>query len=279
MKLNEECYECLQRLVRQAAEMATDDENLRDKAVERGLKTLDEHFSLGKVSIVVATRLHDIVKQITGNPDPYREMKDREITVARELYHEIEHRYGDGFHDLVKLAIVGNNLDFFKPLDDIKRDMRREVKFVIDDSARFEAKLRNANKVLYLADNAGEVFFDLPLVRWMRKSIHVTYVVKAAPVQNDITIEDIERMKLDVEVGDSVTTGTATPGIDFSQASDEFVHEYETADLIFAKGMGYYESLSEFPAEGKVFHCLVAKCGPVARSLDVPENSFVAMLR
>ena len=123
MKLSEECYECLQRLVRQAAEMATDDENLRDEAVKRGLNTLDEHFSLDKVSIVVATRLHDIVKATTGNPDPYREMKDREIAVARELYNEVAHKYGDGFHDLVKLAIVGNNLDFFKPLEDIKRDM------------------------------------------------------------------------------------------------------------------------------------------------------------
>ena len=113
----------------------------------------------------------------------------------------------------------------------------------------------------------------------MRKFARVTYVVKAAHVQNDITIEDIRRMGLEAEIGDMMTTGTATPGIDFAQASVQFIHEYESADLIFAKGMGYYESLSEFPAEGKVFHCLITKCRPVAQSLGVPENNFVAMLR
>jgi uncharacterized protein with ATP-grasp and redox domains len=43
--------------------------------------------------------------------------------------------------------------------------------------------------------------------------------------------------------------------------------------------MGYYESLSELPAEGKVFYCLRAKCQPVADALKVPLNSYVAMFR
>jgi uncharacterized protein with ATP-grasp and redox domains len=43
--------------------------------------------------------------------------------------------------------------------------------------------------------------------------------------------------------------------------------------------MGYWETLSELPARGKVFHLLKAKCGPVARSLGVPLNSYVALLR
>jgi uncharacterized protein with ATP-grasp and redox domains len=132
---------------------------------------------------------------------------------------------------------------------------------------------------LYLADNTGEVFFDLPLLQWMRRYTSVTYVVKALPVQNDLTLEEIRQAGLEDELNPVITTGTATPGIDFAQASEQFIEEYNTADLIFAKGMGYYESLSELPATGKVLHCLVAKCGPVAGSLDVPLNSYVAMLR
>ncbi len=75
-----------------------------------------------------------------------------------------------------------------------------------------------------------------------------------------------------------MTTGTATPGIDFSQASDDFKKAFESADFVFAKGMGYYETLEELPAEGRIFFCLKAKCGPVAASLKVPLNSYVAML-
>jgi len=43
--------------------------------------------------------------------------------------------------------------------------------------------------------------------------------------------------------------------------------------------MGNYESLSELPEEGKVFYCLMAKCRPVANSLGISLNSYVAMLR
>lgn len=279
MKLSKYCYECLRRLVAQAAELATDDKEVRSKAVAEGWKILENNFSCDEVSIVVATRIHDAIKQITGNPDPYYQMKQREIEIARELYHGMKSKYGGELKGLLKLAVLGNNLDFFRPFDVIKEDMRREVHFAIDDSEQFEAKLKNASKILYLADNAGEVFFDLPLVKWMRQFATVTYVVKALPVQNDITLEDVRRTGLENDLGDIMTTGTATPGIIFSLASDQFRREFELADLIFAKGMGYYEALSELPAAGKVFYCLKAKCQPVADSLKVPLNSFVAMLR
>ena len=113
----------------------------------------------------------------------------------------------------------------------------------------------------------------------MNRFSSTVYVVKAAPVQNDITVDDIYSAGLDTEFENIITTGTATPGIDFALASTEFKREFESADLIFAKGMGYYESLSELPAQGRFFHCLVAKCQPVADSLGVPLKSYVAMLR
>ncbi|PIW40244.1 MAG: hypothetical protein COW22_02815, partial [Chloroflexi bacterium CG15_BIG_FIL_POST_REV_8_21_14_020_46_15] len=74
-------------------------------------------------------------------------------------------------------------------------------------------------------------------------------------------------------------TGVASPGVILDWASEQFREEFEAADLVFAKGMGHYESLSELPGQGKVFYCLMAKCRPVANSLGVPLNSYVAMLR
>ncbi len=279
MKLARTCYDCLGKLACQAAELATDDDEVRARAVTEGMKVLEANFAYDEVSIVVATRIHDVIKQVTGNPDPYYRMKQQEIEVARELFNEIISKYGNGFEELLKLAVLGNTLDFFRPFAVIKRDMRRKVHFVIDDSIQLETKLKDAGKILYLADNAGEIFFDLPLITWMRRFTDVTYVVKAAPVQNDITLEEVKQAGLDSEIGDIITTGTATPGIVFSLASAQFKHEFELADLVFAKGMGYYEALSELPAKGRVFFALKAKCQPVADSLCVPLNSFVAMLR
>jgi len=278
MKASKYCYECLQKLACQAAELATNDEQSKIRATDGGLKILGDNFSLDSVSIVVATKIHDAVKSITGNTDPYRQMKDKDIAVARELSKQIKVEH-DSFRSCLKFAALGNTIDFFRPLDVIRQDMKGQVNFAIDDSERFEARLKHARRVLYLADNAGEVFFDLPLLTWMRRWASVAYVVKAAPVQDDVTLEDIRRVGLEAELGEIMNTGTATPGIDFSLASAEFKREFNSADLIFAKGMGYYESLSELPAEGRVFHCLRAKCQPVADSLGVPINSYVAMLR
>ena len=278
MKASKYCYECLQKLACQAAELATNDEQSKIRATDGGLKILGDNFSLDSVSIVVATKIHDAVKSITGNTDPYRQMKDKDIAVARELSKQIKVEH-DSFRSCLKFAALGNTIDFFRPLDVIRQDMKGQVNFAIDDSERFEARLKHARRVLYLADNAGEMFFDLPFLTWMRRWASVAYVVKAAPVQDDVTLEDIRRVGLEAELGEIMNTGTATPGIDFSLASAEFKREFNSADLIFAKGMGYYESLSELPAEGRVFHCLRAKCQPVADSLGVPINSYVAMLR
>jgi uncharacterized protein with ATP-grasp and redox domains len=281
LKLYPNCYQCLRKLASHAVLMATDDKLVREKAQEGSLKVLEDEFSYDKVSIVVATKIHNTIKEITKNPDPYRKMKDVELTTARELYSELREQFADNFKDLLKLSALGNTLDFFRSPEEVRKDMNSHthIEFTIDDSDRFETLFHNAQKVLYLADNTGEVFFDLPLLTWMRRYTNVLYVVKESPVQNDITIEEIKRAGLEDEIGSMITTGTATPGIDFAQASDRFIYEFYTANLIFAKGMGYWESLSELPAEGRVFHCLMAKCHPVADSLRVPLNSFVAMLR
>jgi len=279
MKLSEDCYECLRKLAYQAAGLATDDEQIKARAIGESLKILEAEFSDDKVSIVIATKIHDVIKRITQNPDPYREMKDKEIAIARKLADETRLEHESDFGDCLRLAALGNTIDFFRPLDVIKRDMKGEVSFAVDDSKQFEARLKDASRVLYLADNAGEVFFDLPPIRWMRQFVPVVYAVKASPVQNDVTLEDVRRARLELDLGEIITTGTATPGIDFSLASAQFKHEFAISDLIFAKGMGYYESLSELPAEGKIFYCLMAKCQPVADSLKLPLNSYVAMLQ
>jgi len=113
----------------------------------------------------------------------------------------------------------------------------------------------------------------------MKQFAQVIYVVKPSPVQDDLTLDNVRGSGLEGEFGKVISTGIASPGIVFSLASAQFKREFESADLIFAKGMGHYEALSELPPEGKFFYCLMAKCKPVADSLGVPINNYVAMLQ
>jgi uncharacterized protein with ATP-grasp and redox domains len=279
MKLAPDCYDCLRRLICQAADLGTDDASLKQSAIKEATKILDDEFSYSQVSIVIATRINKVVREMTRNPDPYRATKEREMTIARELYPEMRSRYKEGLRGCLKLAAAANVIDFFREPGSIKEDIRKPVSFALDDSEQLETRLKEAGKVLYLADNAGELYFDLPLVKWMRRFANVVYVVKPSPVQDDLTLEDVKRSGLEGEFGKVISTGIASPGVVFSLASAQFKREFESADLVFAKGMGHYEALSELTPEGKFFYCLKAKCKPVADSLGVPINSYAAMLQ
>ncbi len=279
MKITNECYDCLGRLVHQAADLATEDPAVKSKAIEEGLKLLEREFSLDKTSIAVATPLHQLIRSVTGNPDPYFKMKETEVAMSRILYQEWKTNAHNDLRSDIEIAVRGNCIDFFRDPDEIKKDFAQPVEFAIDDIDKLEAKLVESKNILYLADNTGEVFFDLNLVRRFGDFGNVTYVVKESPVQNDITLSDIGYFGFTGELPSVITTGTNTPGVIMEEASDEFKSEFEAADLVLAKGMGYWETLSELPAEEKVFHLLKAKCVPVARSLGVPLDSYVALLR
>ena len=279
MKATKECYPCLANLVRQAAELATEDYALRVKAIDQGLRLLGREFSIDKTSIAVATLLHRVVREVTGNADPYSRMKEAEVDMAKSLRRGWQTDHEGSLKNRIVLAVRGNNIDFFKDMKQIREGLRMPVEFAIDDTPQLERRLENAKAILYLADNAGEVFFDLPLVERLEDFAPVTYVVKDSPVQNDMTLDDLERFGLAEELSRVITTGTDTPGVDMAMASEEFKEEFEAADLVLAKGMGYWETLSELPPRGKVFYLLKAKCEPVADSLGVALNSYVALLR
>ncbi len=279
MKAIPECYSCLSRLLLQSAQVATLDEALRAKAIDVGMEALDRYFSTEGLTIDVATRLHRVVREVTNNPDPYRAMKDREIEHSRKLVAQVGAGVADSFKSYLSLSLAGNAIDFFRDLEQVKRDIESPIKYVVDDSAAFERKLKKAKSLMFLADNAGEVFFDLPLVKWLRQFVAVIYVVKESPVQNDATIDDLRRAGLDGDLGKVITTGLATPGVIFESASREFRREFGSADLVLAKGMGHWEGLTELPPMNKVLHCSMAKCSPVAASMGVLLNSFVAILR
>lgn len=278
MKAGPECPECLKHLALQTIELATSDPKLKLEAQAMADQILSR-FSLDLVPTELSNEFHRAIKRVTGNPDPYSEWKAREIETARQVYRSIQDTSLQDFRSCVELAALGNVLDFFVGEEHLKRVMKAKPRFSIDHVSLVERKLGTARRILYLADNAGEVFFDFPLVGELRKHAEVVYAVKAGPVQNDLTLEDLRRSGLSGEFGEVITIGTDSVGVDLREASREFQDEFEQADLVVAKGMGYYETLSELPPEGKVFYILRAKCGPVARSLGVDVDGYVAMLR
>ena len=82
--------------------------------------------------------------------------------------------------------------------------------------------------ILYLADNAGEQFFDRPLVASLRRrGWRVLYAVKAGPIQNDLTLEDLEASGLREALEPVVDTGARTVGLELHRVSPGFRELYD----------------------------------------------------
>lgn len=76
------------------------------------------------------------------------------------------------------------------------------------------------------------------------------------------------------QVAEVVSTGSSAPGVFLPRCSRTFRRVFSEADLVLAKGQGNYESLSD-DGGGKTFFLLRAKCGVMARDLDVEIGDFV----
>src|SRR3990172_6688115 len=304
MKTDSECPACIERLARQTVDMATTDIELRREALAEALDVMRRMLSPEKVPTEVAAEIQRVIKRVTGNRDPHRKWKDNEMKEAERLFKAVRPRYANDMRSLLMLSVLGNTPDFFKDIKTVEHEMLRPVTFTVDDLNKVAEFLEGARstllmsdpnmdnimcfvpavnlcvkKVMVLADNAGECFFDQPLVKELSQVMRVSYVVKSGPVQNDLTAEDLLLSGLYEKMGATVIPSADTAGTDMSLVSESFRSEFASADLVLAKGMGNWETLSELPPSGKVLHLLQAKCPPVARSLGVPLGSYVAMLR
>lgn len=276
MRAVAECYGCLDRLITTTAELASDDPTIRRKAAEAARVVLRTEFSADRIPTRIAAVVQRVVREVSGNADPFKKVKQRELGLASEVINEVAGYFDDSWEGLLSLAALGNTVDFFRELDTVAQEMRRPVEFVINQIPVFLERLGGTRFILFLADNAAECFFDLPLYRRLRREgAEVVYVAKEQPVQNDLTLSDLVDCGLKDAFGSVESTGTDSPGLDLEAASPRFKALYEKADLIVAKGMGYFETFSE-TKDDRVFHILRAKCRPVAAALGVPQGSFVA---
>lgn len=278
IRVVDECYHCLKGLITKTVSLGAYDEHVKEQALKEGLAILDRDFGKKMIPTQIAGEAQRIVRQRLNSRDPFLKVKRREMSAAADIIREVRTRYGSDIPSLIKLAALGNAVDFFKELDQVRHQMVYPVEFTINQTELFMDKLAKSRLVLFLADNAAELYFDLPLLGALQRKVETWYAVKQAPVQNDLTLDDIAWAGFAGRIENIITTGTDTPGLDLDLVPEQFKRLYDRADLVIAKGMGNYETLSEYD-DDRVFYIMMAKCDPVARSVGVPRDSFVATFK
>ncbi len=272
MKAKLDCIPCLFNQAFRTARAATDDRILIRKILNKvgeKIKDIDLNLTPPEASLPI----YKLVEEITGNEDPYKDIKKKHIKTALSLYPLMKKKVSaslDPLKEAVKIAIAGNAIDMGSTTEniDIKREFLRieEGEFLLKDLELFRKRIQEEDEILYLSDNAGETVFDRPLVELLEDmGKNVIYAVKEKPIINDATREDALLSGIHSTI---ISTGSSIAGTVLEDCSDEFLSIFHSAHLIIAKGQGNYETLSDVKAP--IFFLFKIKCRPISEDTGIP---------
>ncbi len=288
MKLRLDCVVCIVKLALKAARLATNDPRIHEEVLRRVMhRLIGIEWAGTPPQLVRAVRTAEIIEELTGVNDPYRDLKKASNDEALAIVDEIRSliaSHKDPLRAAVKIAIAGNIIDFAAvETYDLKKTIERVLKQkpAIDDYEKLREEVLNAETLLYFADNAGEIVFDKLLIEEMikfrgRPFKKITFVVKGGPIINDATIEDAFYVGLDKLLNiEFKKISSGKPGTGPERSSPEVLSWIRNHDLVISKGQGNYEDLSNM--EG-IYFLLMAKCPVVAEDLGVKVGDIIIKL-
>jgi len=271
-------------LTQQAAtQVAGQDTRFRTEAEAVAREILIDAERRGMTAPEEANRILREIKRRSGVSDPYAQFKAEEMAQANRVFSQLERYVGDDLRSRMSLAVLGNSLDFFMDPDEalshIPDQTQKGVSFFHNDVARLESFLsQDPGLVLYLTDNAGEIYFDQPLYEYIRDRVGRTVlVVKGGPSLNDVTRAELKVSSLENRFSEVADTGTDGVGIDWEHVSNEFLDLVDQAHLIVAKGMANFESMYPRDLPSPVFFLFKAKCRPIQDYLKASPESYWAL--
>ncbi len=280
MKTYVDCMPCFIKQALTTVRLATADEDLQQRVV-REILTEISAMDLTAPPPVMAAGMHRRIREATRRDDPYKDLKQHYNRFALAAYPRLKTLVETSEWPLetaVRLAIAGNIIDFGVNLgvNPVMVDDTVEQSLTVSlfgEISPFAEALSGAEKILYLADNAGEIVFDRLLIEEIGPE-RVTLAVRGSPVINDATMEDARFVGL-TDIVAVIDNGSDIPGTVPPVCSDSFVRTFEQADMIISKGQGNYETLSETVAGGDMFFLFQTKCGVAARDIGCGTGCFV----
>jgi uncharacterized protein with ATP-grasp and redox domains len=274
-----DCIPCFVRQALDAARLATDDEQIHEQVVRQVLE-LTAELDMSQSPPVIGQQIHRLIRNLVGQDDPYRKVKGRFNNLALKLYPELRKQIVSSNNRLetaIRLAIAGNIIDFGVNGSVNESDLNEAISesltadFDNMQLQSFQDAIEQAEEILYLVDNAGEIVFDRLLIEQIPVE-KVTVVVKGFPVINDATMEDAVVAGLP-RITEVIDNGSDGPGTILESCSQDFQRRFDKADLVIAKGQGNYETLSDVSKD--IFFILKAKCPVIARHLSCEIGSMI----
>lgn len=233
----------------------------------------------------IAHKMHQVLKDILQNPDPYNKQKiyfNQEMLKLEDDFSRLVESAASPLNTALKLAAAGNIIDF-GPGYDLSRD---NVLKIINETMEkdyseevflsLKSALKAANKLLYLGDNAGEIVFDKIFIRTIKEyypDLQIHFATRGKPVINDVTEEDAYMVGIDT-YAHIINNGTDIPGTILEHCSNSFVSIFNAADVIIAKGQGNFESLCGSGCNN-LYYIFLCKCNLFMERFGARQNDLI----
>jgi len=288
MKTYLECISCFFKQALEAGRMAGADDETQKKILDEVAKAIPD-IKLSSTPPEMGKTIHDVVKKMTGQEDPYKKLKEKANEQTLKIYPELRKKIESAENKLlmaVELAIAGNIIDYgTKNSLDVEKELtkilQREQSVIEDekesifDFKSFKEAVNNAESILYIGDNVGETVFDCILTEQIKKidtAKEIIYAVREKPIINDALKEDAIKAGID-NFAEIISSGSEVPGTIIPLCSKPFIDIFKKADLVISKGQGNYETLSD--EKRPIFFLFMAKCPVIARDVNCEVGEII----
>jgi len=227
-----------------------------------------------------------------GVEDPYFEIKKLSKDYALKVLPSIERKIGvfQGYERLracLAASITGNVIDYntaeHKPDLEVLIDVFESILnqgFSVDDSESLWQSLNSKKgKLLFVADNAGEVILDVPLLRFLKElGWKTTFVVKGRPMVNDATEDDVKGTEIE-QLATIANSGAWAHGVPLRYVSQEFLDLMSESDIIISKGQANIETVPEIQQKFGVetYYITKAKCSHISQAIGAKKGDNVIL--
>lgn len=245
------------------------------KLIQQYLENVDKNLTPMHISFGV----FEIIRKETGIHDVLEEKKDeanKSALLLNDYVAKIIKESNDSLYVSIKTAIAGNIIDYgvsdnYNLSKTVNEVLQKEP--VINNYRFLKQKLSKSKKMTILADNAGEIIFDLLMIKEINRLYQINkidLIVKKYPFSNDICKDDINNINFEGIDNLTVLAIDNRLNVDYIQDVKNIIKD---SDIIICKGQGNFELL--YDEDLKLFFLFIVKCKTVSNILSVEKGEIV----
>jgi len=215
----------------------------------------------------------DKIAEFMGKEDPFKELKQRQLKIARELNPSSDL----ALERATYTSILGNlfdvnHVDYEERLASISRMLAGPG--TVPGFSDFQAELAECDKIVYFTDNTGELLFDKSLVKALEKMGKTVIISpKEGPIADDATYYEASQV-----FDNRIVCCPKSFGVNLSEASQELLEEMGSADLLILKGQANLESMFDDTTYSKAF-LFYSKCPVLSEHLGINPNMPTCLVK